>query len=173
MFECFGGKFRNSNFSSDTSHLQGNFLCSRNVSGRFAKMSFSCDIDILQIVSCRFSGLSSTLQTRAGSLMEGKNKSNQLTLHCLVDGTIWMSVSSASRFRRTPKSAMPAGFWTIRRRLFYPRCPLTLSPWLLIHIRTLSLYLCLTNTFMMMDFLREASRAILLTWGLLTESCLC
>lgn len=56
--------------------------------------------------SRRSSVPSSTLQTRRG---REKPTSHQVRLHCLADGTICKSSLSASRSRKTPKSAMCAG----------------------------------------------------------------
>lgn len=87
-----------------------------------------------------FSILSSTSQkprkgepreSERGREMEEENGSHQVRSHCLVDWTICKSVLSASRFCRTPRSAVHEGRCTIGRHLFHPSCPLTSSSWLL------------------------------------------
>lgn len=93
---------------------------------------------------CVFHICTKKKKTRGGRPDGGKNKkrntSHQVRLHCLADGTICKSVLSATRSRTAPRRTMSAARRTIRHRLFYPRCPLTLSTRLLIHTHTHYVY---------------------------------
>lgn len=116
------------------------------------RWAFCGDVHVLQIVpdasSLCLPHLHKKKKTRGGRPDGGKNKkrntSHQVRLHCLADGTICKSVLSATRSRTAPRRTMSAARRTIRHRLFYPRCPLTLSTRLLIHTHTH--YVCNTHT---------------------------
>lgn len=142
-FKCCVGK----SSCSETFRLRGSFHCgAENVNGRFTEMSFLWRRSrFADCPRCLFIVSSTFAQKKSGGRPDGgknkkRNTSHQVRLHCLADGTICKSVLSATRSRTAPRRTMSAARRTIRHRLFYPRCPLTLSTRLLIHTHTHYVY---------------------------------
>lgn len=149
VFKCCVGK----SSCSETFRLRGSFHCgAENVNGRFTEMSFLWRRSrFADCPRCLFIVSSTFAQKKSGGRPDGgknkkRNTSHQVRLHCLADGTICKSVLSATRSRTAPRRTMSAARRTIRHRLFYPRCPLTLSTRLLIHTHTHYVYNTHTHT---------------------------
>lgn len=122
-------------------------------------MSFSCNIDILQIAPVVSPFCLPHYKPGEGRLTEGEKKtkkhtSHQVRLHCLVDGTICKSVLSASRFRKNSLERNVFRPPNHRASFILPQMPfnfIIMTADTYTHAFFVSICLSHTHQFMMMD----------------------